>query len=65
MQTSGLSQMMVQMTMIVTQYLHHVETCRQFWTEQQMVLTSMSQGLLSNGKSCSLLVDQLSIVSLV
>ena len=56
---------MVQMTMIVIQHLPHVGTCRQFWTEQQMVLTSMAQGLLSNGKSCYLLVDQLPIVTLV
>ena len=34
-------QTMAQMTMIVTQHLHHVGTYRQFWTEQQMVLTSM------------------------
>ena len=34
-------QMMAQMTMIATQHLHHAGTYRQFWTEQQMVLTSM------------------------
>ena len=38
---SGMYQTLAQMTMIVTQHLHHVGSYRQFWTEQQMVLTSM------------------------
>ena len=38
-------QTLAQMKMIVTQSLHHVGTCRQFWTEQQMVLTSISHHL--------------------
>ena len=40
-------QMMAQMTMIVTQHLHHAGTYRQFWTEHQMVLTSMLHLVLS------------------
>ena len=36
------------MTMIVTQHLHHAGTYRQFWIEQQMVLTSMSHHLHSH-----------------
>ena len=35
------SQIMAQMTMIVTQNLNHVKTYRLFWIELQMVLTSM------------------------
>ena len=46
--TPGMSQTMVQMTMIVTQHLHHAGSYRQFWTEQQMVLTSMSHLILSH-----------------
>ena len=45
-QTSGMCQTLAQMTMIVTQHLHHVGTYGQFWTEQQMVLTSMLHLLL-------------------
>ena len=38
---SGMCQMMDQMAIIVTHHLHHVGTYKQFWTEQEMVLTSM------------------------
>ena len=40
--TSGLCQTLDQMTVIVTQNLHHVRTYIRFWTERQMALTSMS-----------------------
>ena len=40
-QTSGMYQIMAQMTMIVTHNTHPVQTYRQFWTEQKIMLISM------------------------
>ena len=39
--TTGMSLTMAQMTMIVTQNIHHARTFRQLWTEELMVLMSM------------------------
>ena len=50
--TFGMCQTMAQMTMIVTQYLHHVGSYRQFWTEQQMVLISMLPLIHSHWMDC-------------
>ena len=41
-------QNLAQMTMIVTQNLHHVRTYRRFWTEQQIVPTHFSHFLVSD-----------------